>query len=69
MASDIDPRTVAARLSTLRSLYVPETVEEARKRLRRERPPLNETLEQRVAQNLAELRALYELARSLRRDG
>ncbi len=66
MASELDPPSVAARLSTLRSLYVPETVDEATGRLRRERPPSTNILEERVANNLAELRALYELYRHLR---
>ena len=67
MATDVDPHRVAERLEALRLLYVPENVEEARERLRRERPVLAETVAQRVASNLAELRALYELAGHLAR--
>lgn len=66
MASDMDPRTVGARLSELRALYVPETVDEAAARLRRERPCSTESFESRVARHLGELRALCELAQHLK---
>lgn len=64
--SELDPRLVAARLAKLASLYVPETIEEGRARLARERPPRDETFEQAVARRLGELRALYDLALYLR---
>jgi hypothetical protein len=65
MRRELDPREVAQRLSRLRALYVPETVEEARVRLAREQPRSRESLEQIAERSLAELRALCELARVL----
>lgn len=63
----MNPATVATRLAILRDLYVPETIDEARARLARERPPDASTFGERVARNLDELRALDDLARHLRR--
>jgi hypothetical protein len=57
------PEDVAARLAELRARYVPETVEEARLRLERERPNEEEPFEQAVARRLRELRAICELVR------
>jgi hypothetical protein len=65
MRDELDPAEVAERLSTLRALYVPEGIEEARARLAREQPRSHESLEQVAARSLAELRALCELARVL----
>jgi hypothetical protein len=65
MAHDLEPLMIAARLATLRALYVPETVEQARERLARERPPSRESPAQVATRSLAELRALCELARVL----
>lgn len=61
--AELRPEDVAARLAELRALYVPETVEEARLRLERERPKLEEPFEQAVARRLRELRAICELVR------
>jgi hypothetical protein len=58
---------VARRLAELRQLYVPETVEQARVRLARERPLVDEPLEVGAARRLGELRALCELTRYLQR--
>jgi len=65
MRDKLDPREVAERLSRLRVLYVPEGIEEARVRLAREQPRSHESIEQVAERSLAELRALYELARVL----
>jgi hypothetical protein len=67
MSRELDPAAVARRLAELRARYVPETVEEGRRRLARERPPRVETLAQRAARGLAELRALCDLADHLHR--
>jgi len=67
MKLELDPRLVAERLSRLRALYVPERIEDARRRLERERPRIDEPFETAVARRLAELRALDELARHLHR--
>jgi hypothetical protein len=56
---------VARRLAELRRRYVPETVDDARVRLARERPVIDEPLELGAARRLAELRALCELTRHL----
>jgi hypothetical protein len=66
MGRDLDPERVAARLRVLAEIYVAETVEEARVRLRADamRPDVFAT---QVARNLEELRALDELARYLHR--
>lgn len=65
MTRDLDPAAVARRLAALAALYVPETVEEGRARLRDEaaRP---EAFATAVARRLEELRALDELTRYLR---
>jgi hypothetical protein len=60
-------RDVRARLDALRALYVPETIDEARARLARERPRDATPFDMRVARSLAELRALCELTRALQR--
>lgn len=65
MGSDLDPERVASHLAILRAAYVAETTEEAAERLDRERPRAVESFEERVARNLAELRALCELSRYL----
>jgi hypothetical protein len=57
------PEDIAARLAVLRALYVPESIEEARLRLERERPDVEEPFEQAVARRLRELRAICELVR------
>lgn len=67
MSRELSPERVAARLATLRKLYVPETLEEARARTAPVRA--TESLEQRAARRLAELRALLELTRHLHRGG
>jgi hypothetical protein len=56
---------VAARLAELRARYVPERLEDAVRRLARERPSVREPFERRAARALGELRALCELARHL----
>ena len=64
MARDLDPAVVAARLATLAALYVPETVEEGRARLRAdELAP--DAFAAAVARRLDELRALDDLTRYL----
>ena len=68
MRRELDPGQVAARLEELRARYVPETVEEGRLRLARERQQRTESFEQRVERCLGELRALDELARHLHRE-
>lgn len=60
----IDPDTVAARLAELSALYVPETVEQGRARLRAE-AMAPDAIASTVAQRLEELRALDDLARYL----
>ena len=61
--SELDPLVVARRLEQLRELYVPETVEEGRRRLEADQPASRESFDQAVARRLAELRALCELTR------
>jgi len=63
--AELRPADVAARLMRLRSLCVPESVEEARLRLEAERPQPagGEPFEQAVARRLRELRALCDLVR------
>jgi hypothetical protein len=68
MRRELDPKRVALQLAELRACYVPEAVESARVRLALEQPFRHETLEQRAARSLRELRALDELARYLHRD-
>jgi len=64
MRRDLDADDVARRLAELRALYVAETVDEARERLRAEEmaPEVFATL---VARRLDELRALDQLTRYL----
>lgn len=65
MTRELDPAQVTRRLAVLRSLYVPESIDEARERLERERPAVKISLAERVAANLAELRTIYDLAQHL----
>jgi hypothetical protein len=59
---------VAARLARLRELYVPETLDQVRRRLAEEQPvEVPEPFAKAVERRLAELRALDELARHLHR--
>jgi hypothetical protein len=67
MRRELSPELVSARLATLRELYVPETLEEARARAAPVRAP--ESLEQGAARRLDELRALIDLTRHLHRGG
>lgn len=60
------PEDVAARLAELARVYVPETTNEARARLRRE-AMAPDAIVSTVAARLEELRALDELARYLHR--
>lgn len=69
MADELDPIAVARRLDWLREHFVAETVEEARARFERERPPRAETFEEGVARRLAELRELDELTQTLHAAG
>jgi hypothetical protein len=69
MRHELDPRLVSLRLAALRSLYVPERDDEARRRIERERPTRREPFERAVARRLAELRALCALADYLQRAG
>ena len=61
--AELKPEDVAARLAVLRALYVPESIEEARLRLERERPAPDESFDQAVARRLRELRAICDLVR------
>ena len=65
MTRELRADDVAARLAVVRAGYVPETVEEGRQRLARERPRPAEPLAVTAARGLDELRALCELARHL----
>jgi hypothetical protein len=69
MTSSLDPRVVARRLAGLRLQYVPESLEDARARLERERPIRSASFADTVQRRLAELRALCELATHLQRRG
>ncbi|MBL9013662.1 MAG: hypothetical protein JNL83_05780 [Myxococcales bacterium] len=64
MARELDPDAVARRLATLASIYVAETVEQGRRRLRAEEHA-PENLARSVARRLDELRALDDLTRYL----
>jgi hypothetical protein len=64
--AELRPEDVAARLAKLRALYVPESIEEARERLERERPERQETFDQAVARRLRELRAVCDLVNYVR---
>ena len=59
--ADLRPSDVSARFAVLRAHYVPESIEEARLRLARERPALEEPFDQAVARRLRELRAICDL--------
>ncbi len=67
MSRELDPAAVAERLAELRALYVPEQLDEGRRRLARERPARIEDLVERATRGLAELRALCDLAGHLHR--
>ena len=60
----LDPSEVARRLDVLAALYVAETVEEGRARMRAE-TMAPDAIGSTVARRLEELRALDELARYL----
>lgn len=64
--AELRPEDVSARLAKLRALYVPESIEEARERLERERPERQETFDQAVARRLRELRAVCDLVHHVR---
>lgn len=64
MARELDPAAVARRLADLAAIYVPETVEEGRQRLRADALG-PDALASGVARRLDELRALDELSRYL----
>ena len=64
MARDLDVSAVAQRLAVLASLYVPETVEEGRARLRAA-DSAPHAFATAVARRLDELRALDDLTRYL----
>jgi hypothetical protein len=64
MARKLDPAAVARRLSELEAIYVPETVDQGRARLRAE-ARTSSTFASAVARRLEELRALDELTRYL----
>ena len=64
MSRDLDPAAVAERLAALARLYVPETVEEGRARLRAE-AMAPDAFASAVARRLDELRALDDLTRYL----
>jgi predicted component of type VI protein secretion system len=59
MKRDLSPERVALRLARLRSIFIPETLEDARRRPREKASP--SLSPPAVAQRLAELRALLEL--------
>lgn len=69
MGRDLDPAVVAERLAALAKLYVPETVDEGRARLRAD-AMASDAFASVVARRLDELRALDELTQYLhaRRD-
>ena len=64
MRRELAPDAVARRLAALAALYVPETVDEGRARLRAE-AMAPDAFASQVAQRLEELRALDELTRYL----
>ncbi len=64
MTRELDPASVARRLAALAAGYVPETVEQARARLRAE-ALAPDAFTSGVARRLEELRALDELTRYL----
>ena len=64
MKVDMSPEAVARRLAELARLYVPETVEEGRARLRAE-AMAPDAIASTVARRLEELRALDDLTRYL----
>jgi hypothetical protein len=68
MRRNLDPRDVARRLATLRAMYVAETVDEGRARLRAEAMSVD-AFATSVARRLDELRALDDLTRYLHAAG
>ncbi len=64
MTRDLEPIDVARRLAKLAAMFVPETVEQARERLRSE-AMAPEVFATQVTRRLDELRALDELTRYL----
>jgi hypothetical protein len=64
MTRELTPDDAARRLAALATLYVPETVEEGRVRLRRE-AMASDAFATLVARRLDELRALDDLTRYL----
>ena len=64
MRRELEPGEVARRLAALAALYVPETVDEGRARLRAE-AMAPDAFASQVALRLEELRALDELTRYL----
>ena len=58
MSRELDSVAVARRLAELRARYVPEHLDEGRRRLARERPARTESLAETAGRGLAELRAL-----------
>lgn len=66
MHRDLDPDVVSERLAELARLYIPETVEEGRARLRAEEMA-PDAFASKVAQRLDELRALDDLTHYLHR--
>lgn len=70
MRGELDPAAVARRLEALRAIYVAESVDEGRRRLREEARS-SAAFTSAVARRLGELRTLDELTRYLhaaRRD-
>jgi hypothetical protein len=53
--AELRPEDVSARLAELRALHVPESIEQARLRLERERPQVEEPFERAVARRLREV--------------
>lgn len=64
MTRELRPSEVAERLAALAAIYVPETVDQGRARLRDEAMSLD-AFASAVAQRLDELRALDDLTRYL----
>ena len=64
MTRELDPDLVASRLAALAAIYKPETVEQARTRLR-DAATRSDVFALLVAQRLEELRALDDLTRYL----
>lgn len=67
MRRELEPQAVARQLRELAEIYVPETVDGGRARLRAD-AMAPDAFATRVAQRLDELRALDELTRYLHRN-